>query len=111
MLAWAGEAEEVVLGAHTTGLEAHGCDLDKLVGIRRQAGGFEVIDHKRLPGVEAVTPDERVAAGMAGGAVSHQGLGAAEGLIAGWVGAGNLHGRSRWGGRRDWKGEGMVAAR
>lgn len=53
-LAWAGVAEEAVLTAQAARLEAHGRNLDELIGVRMQARGFQVVDHKRIPGVEAV---------------------------------------------------------
>jgi len=99
---WLGEAEERVGGAEAARVEFDGCDLDELVVVRVEAGGFEVVDDEGISRVEPIRPNEGMVASGASHPLTDGGFAAAEALVTGWVGALDLHSFWRkptvWGG-------------
>jgi hypothetical protein len=86
-----GEAGERVRRAEAAGAEFDGCDLDELVVVRAEAGGFEVVDDEGFTGIEPIRPDEGVVALGATHPLPHGGFETDEAVVAGWAGALDLH--------------------
>ena len=90
-LAWSGEAEERFFRADAPSSQTDRRDLDEFVGFGIEPGCLKVVDHERIPGMEAIGPDERMIATGACEPAAHQRPGAAQMLATGCVRTGDLH--------------------
>ena len=86
-----GKAIERFAGAEAAGLKFNGCDLNELVIVVAEAGGFEVVNDEGLTGIELICPNKGMIASGASHTLANVRFTTAEILVTAWAGALDFH--------------------